>query len=45
MSQKLKITKIEKLFFMGFRALRNFLEQKPNIATFQGKGEGGVCMS
>ena len=42
-SQKLKIVKIEKLSFsIGFRTSRNFLIQKPNLATFKREGEGGL---
>ena len=34
-SQKLKL---EKCFFLGFRTLRIFLNQEPNLATFERRG-------
>ena len=40
-----KSHKSENLFFIHFRTLRNFLYQKPNLATFEGlggEGFGGV---
>ena len=36
--QELRIAKIGNLFFIGFRTLSNFLEQKRKYATFEGKG-------
>ena len=34
---------LENNFFIGFRILRNFLEQKPNVVTFEGEGGGSAC--
>ena len=48
--QKLNIAKRFQNIFIGFRTLHIILEQKPNLATFEGNGglrggvNGGLCV-